>query len=142
MDLRTSARKTVSSFLQIIPVLLGILLLLSLVNAAVPPEAYAGLFTGNPLVDPFIGALFGSVAGGNPITSYIIGGELVAIDISITAVTAFILSWVTVGLITLPAEMEILGKRFAIARNLISFVFSIVIALLVEYTLVLTGVIL
>jgi uncharacterized membrane protein YraQ (UPF0718 family) len=142
MDPRTSARKTVNSFFQIIPVLLGILLLLSLVNAVVSPEAYAGLFTGNPLTDPFTGALFGSVAGGNPITSYIIGGELVAIDISITAVTAFILSWVTVGLITLPAEMEILGKRFAIARNLISFVFSIVIALLVEYTLVLMGVIL
>jgi len=140
MDLRLSARKTLNSFMQIIPVLLGILLLLSLVNAAVSPEAYAEFFTGNPLIDPFIGALFGSVAGGNPITSYVIGGELVGIGISVTAVTAFILSWVTVGLISLPAEIEILGKRFAISRNLIAFVFSIVIALLVEYTLVLMGV--
>jgi len=140
MDLQKSARKTANSFAQVIPVLLGVLLLISLVNAAVPPEVYAGMFTGSPLIDPLLGALFGSVAGGNPITSYIIGGELLAIDISITAVTAFILSWVTVGLISLPAEMEILGKRFAIARNLISFIFAIIVALLVEYTLSLVGV--
>lgn len=140
MDLQKSARKTAGSFAQVIPVLLGVLLLISLVNASVPPEVYAGFFTGNPLIDPVLGALFGSIAGGNPITSYIIGGELVAIDISITAVTAFILSWVTVGLISLPAEMEILGRRFAIARNLVSFIFAIIIALLVEYTLSLLGV--
>lgn len=140
MDLRMSARKTMNSFLQVIPILFSVLLLISLVNAAVPPEVYAGFFTGNAVIDPFLGALFGSVAGGNPITSYIIGGELVAIDVSITAVTAFILSWVTVGLISLPAEIEIMGKWFAISRNLISFVFSIVIALLVEYTLFLMGV--
>lgn len=139
MDLQMSAHKTLNSFVQVIPVLLGVLLLISLVNAAVPPEVYAGFFTGNVLIDPFLGAVFGSIAGGNPITSYIIGGELVAIDISITAVTAFILSWVTVGLISLPAEMDILGKRFAVARNLFSFVFSIIIALLVEYTLVFMG---
>jgi len=140
MDLQKSARKTANSFAQVVPVLLGVLLFISLVNAAVPPEVYAGFFTGSPLVDPFLGALFGSVAGGNPITSYIIGGELLSIDISITAVTAFILSWVTVGLISLPAEMEILGKRFAIARNLFSFIFAIILALLIDYTLSLAGV--
>jgi hypothetical protein len=140
MDPRQSARKTFRSFSQILPVLLGVLLLISLVNAAIPAETYAGLFTGNVLIDPVLGALFGSIAGGNPITSYIIGGELIAVHISLTAVTAFILSWVTVGLISLPAEMDILGKRFALARNLISFVFSIVIAVLVEITLTWLGV--
>lgn len=135
MDLHKSARKTLNSFVQVIPLLIGVLLLISLVNAAVPPQVYSNLFTGIPLVDPFLGAIFGSVAGGNPITSYIIGGELVAIDISIAAVTAFILSWVSVGLISLPAEIEVMGRRFAVARNLFSFVFSIVIAVFVEYTL-------
>lgn len=140
MGFQKSLRKTANSFGQVIPVLLGVLLLISLVNASVPPEVYAGFFTGNPLIDPFIGAVFGSVAAGNPITSYIIGGELLAIDISLTAVTAFILSWVTVGLISFPAEIEVMGKRFAIARNLFSFVFAIIVALLVEYTLSLVGV--
>jgi hypothetical protein len=139
MDPLESARRTLRSFSQMLPVLLGVLLLISLVNAAVPPATYAALFTGNALIDPVLGAAFGSIAVGNPITSYIIGGELIAVHISLTAVTAFILSWVTVGLISLPAEMDILGKRFAIARNLVSFVFAIAIALLVDLTLTALG---
>lgn len=142
MDYRKSARKTINSFVQMLPILIGVLLLLSLVNAAIPVEYYAGLFTGNIFIDPFLGATFGSIAGGNPITSYIIGGELVAVHISITAVTAFILAWVTVGLISLPAEIDLLGRRFAISRNLLSFIFSIIIAILVEFTLLSIGVIL
>jgi hypothetical protein len=140
MDVLQSARKTLTSFSRMLPILLGVLLLISLVNAVIPVETYARLFTGNVLIDPVLGAAFGSIAGGNPITSYIIGGELIAVRISLTAVTAFVLSWVTVGLISLPAEMDILGRRFAIARNAISFVVSIIIALLVDLTLTLLGV--
>ena len=140
MDPLQSARKTLNSFTQMLPIIIGVLLLISLVNATIPAEAYAGLFTGNVLIDPVLGAAFGSIAGGNPITSYIIGGELIAAHISLTAVTAFILSWVTVGLISLPAEMDLLGKRFAVIRNLLSFLFSILIALLVDLTLTSFGV--
>lgn len=140
MDPLQSARKTLNSFTQMLPIIIGVLLLISLVNATIPAEAYAGLFTGNVLIDPVLGAAFGSIASGNPITSYIIGGELIAAHISLTAVTAFILSWVTVGLISLPAEMDLLGKRFAVTRNLLSFLFSILIALLVDLTLTSFGV--
>ena len=140
MDPLQSACKTLYSFTQMLPIIIGVLLLISLVNATIPAEAYAGLFTGNVLIDPVLGAAFGSIASGNPITSYIIGGELIAAHISLTAVTAFILSWVTVGLISLPAEMDLLGKRFAVTRNLLSFLFSILIALLVDLTLTSFGV--
>jgi uncharacterized membrane protein YraQ (UPF0718 family) len=44
------------------------------------------------------------------------------------AVTAFIVSWVTVGIIQFPIEAKALGKRFTFLRNLSSFVFSIIIA--------------
>jgi hypothetical protein len=50
-------------------------------------------------------------------------------------VTALIISWVTVGSIQLPAEALMLGKRFAIYRNLLSFVFAIVISVLTVTTL-------
>jgi hypothetical protein len=135
MDAALSARKTARMFLQVIPLLAGILLLISLAQALIRPDAYAGIFTGNLLLDPLIGAAFGSVAAGNPITSYVIGGELLGVGVSTTAVTAFIISWVTVGLIHLPAEMGILGRRFAVARNLIAFLLSILIAVLVTITL-------
>ncbi len=132
---KESARKTLNSFKQSVPILIGVLLMLSLVNTAVPKEFYSKVFTGNKLVDPFIGALFGSIAAGNPITSYVIGGELKNQGVSMVAVLAFILSWVTVGVVQLPAESLMLGKKFAIIRNFVSFLMAILIAILVVLTL-------
>jgi hypothetical protein len=58
-----------------------------------------------------------------------------SVSISLVAVTAFLVSWVTVGSIQLPAEMIMLGKRFAIYRNLICFGLSVLIAVLAVATL-------
>lgn len=139
MDIRASARKTYRSMLQVIPQVVGILLLVSLLLTVIPPEWYGRVFSGHPVTDPILGAAMGSVAAGNPVTSYVIGGELLSTGISLTAVTAFIVAWVTVGVIQLPMEMNILGKRFAIARNLCGFIFAILIAILTEVTLLILG---
>jgi uncharacterized membrane protein YraQ (UPF0718 family) len=110
-------------------------MVLSLAFTLIPKGMYGKIFTGNRILDPFIGAAVGSIAGGNPVTSYIIGGELRFQGISMLAVTAFIVAWVTVGVIQLPAEALMLGKRFAFARNGISFVMAIVIAVIIVLTL-------
>ncbi|MEA1924804.1 MAG: hypothetical protein U9M95_02940 [Candidatus Altiarchaeota archaeon] len=128
--------KTLKAVVNMIPVLLGVLLLISLILKLVPLQSYAGLFTGNLVSDSLAGALFGSIAVGNPLTSYIIGGELLKQGISLVAITAFIVAWVTVGVVQLPAEMMFLGKEYALARNLLAFISSILVALLTTYTLV------
>jgi uncharacterized membrane protein YraQ (UPF0718 family) len=127
--------KTGRAFRTITPVITGVLLLISVITTAVPKESYKIIFTGNYLTDPLIGAVFGSVAAGNPITSYIIGGELLKEGVSLIAVTAFILAWVTVGIVQLPAEIVMLGRRFSLMRNLVSFIFSIITAVLTVLTL-------
>jgi len=113
-------------------------MLLALVNTLVPKQAYRVIFTGSEFLDPLVGALVGGISGGNPITSYIIGGELRQQGVSMLAITAFIVSWVTVGIIQMPAEALMLGKRFAIVRNAVSFFISIVIAILTVWTLGMT----
>jgi len=127
--------KTLRNFLRIIPMIVGVFLLLALFNTIIPQHLYAKVFTNIPIVDALIGAILGSVSAGNPLVSYIVGGELLDQGVGLAAVAAFILSWVTVGLIQLPAEAIILGRRFAIIRNLINFVSAIIIALLVVLTL-------
>ena len=127
--------KTLNSFWQIFPVILGVILLISLSLVALPKNFYTTIFTGNKFIDPFFGAIFGSIAAGNPITSYIIGGELLKQGVSLLAVTAFILAWVSVGIIQLPAESLMLGRKFAITRNIISFLTTIIIAVLTILTL-------
>ncbi len=135
MKIKTAANGLLKNMKMSLPILTGILLLIGLINAVIPGELLAKVFTGRKWLDPIIGALIGGVAAGNPLTSYIIGGELLKNGISLIAVLAFILSWVTVGTVQLPAESLMLGKGFALARNGISFVMAIAIALLTVGTL-------
>ena len=132
---KESARKTKNAMKQALPVLFGVVLLVALLLSLFPKEAYSQAFVDNGIIDSFIGAAFGSIAAGNPLTSYVIGGELVSKGITMVAVIAFIVAWVTVGIFQLPAEIAMLGKRFALARNLVSFLLSIVVAILTVFTL-------
>ena len=116
------------------PILVGVLLLVSLVLVLVPTSFYGRVFTGNEVIDPLIGAALGSVAAGNPITSYIIGGELIEEGVSLLAVAAFIVAWASVGLVHIPAESLILGRRFALVRSGVCFLSAIAIAIIISLT--------
>jgi uncharacterized membrane protein YraQ (UPF0718 family) len=127
---------TTLAFKKSLPILMGVFMLLALADALIPKQTYSLIFPKNLLIDPLIGAALGSISGGNPLTSYIIGGELRHEGVSMMAITAFIVSWVTVGIIQLPAEAVMLGKRFAIVRNAVSFCTSILIAIVTVLTIV------
>jgi len=130
-----SFSKALKSFGVSVPILLGVVLLLGLFKIYITPELLSSVFTGNLFRDTLLGSIIGSVSAGNPITSYIIGGELLKEGVSLFAVTAFIAAWVTVGVIQLPAEASILGKRFALTRNVLSFIFAILVAIATVVTL-------
>ena len=120
-----------------LPILAGIVLLLGLVNTFLFNKIASSFFTTNWALDSLLGACLGSFFAGNPINSYIIGGELLEYGVSMFAVTALIISWVNVGLIQLPAEITALGWRFALVRNTASFILSIIIAIFTVTVLVL-----
>jgi predicted Fe-Mo cluster-binding NifX family protein len=122
--------KATQQFLALLPMLLGVVFLLGLIQAFLSSDWLKSIFTGNPIFDTLWGACFGSILAGNPITSYIIGGELLKYGISLFAVTALIITWVTVGIVQLPAEIAALGKKFALLRNGLAFLLSIPTAIL------------
>lgn len=128
-------QKSTLSFVAVMPLLLGVIGLVGLFQTLVTPQMLASLFRGEPLADTLIGTLSGAISSGNPIVSYLIGGELLQQGISLYAVTAFLLSWVTLGLIHLPAEVEVFGGRFTLYRNLLAFLFTVLIALLTSFTI-------
>lgn len=121
--------KTLKNIASAIPVIFGVLLLVNLINPMLG-DVYTKIFTGNYIVDPIIGALAGSISFGIPITSYVVGGELLSGGVSLLAVAAFIMTWTTVGVVMLPLEGKYLGHRFAVARNVVNFLFSILIAVI------------
>ena len=132
---RKVLNKSSLAFAGMAPLLLGVIGLVGLFQVLVTPEMLGSLFRGNPLADTLIGTLTGAAAAGNPVVSYILGGELLAQGISLYAVSAFILSWVTLGFIQLPAEVEVFGGRFTLFRNLLAFVFTMLIAVATALTL-------
>jgi len=130
-----SLYKAFKSFITTFPLLLGIILLIGLFKVIISQEMISSLFTGDMLSDTALGSIIGSISAGNAVTSYIIGGELIKNGVSFFAVTSFIVAWVTVGVVQLPAEAAFFGKRFAIARNIISFILCFVVTILIVITL-------
>jgi len=126
MTVKESAKNISNTLKMAIPMIVGVLLLINLIDPFLK-NVYSKIFTGNHLIDPILGAIGGSIAFGIPITSYIVGGELLEKGVSLLAVTAFILSWTTVGVMMLPIEIKFLGRNFALARNFLNFISSIII---------------
>lgn len=128
-------QKSGLSFLAMSPLLLGVIGLVGLFQIVITPKILASLFRGNPLLDTLFGTISGAVASGNPVVSYLLGGELLDQGVSLYAVCAFMLSWVTLGVIHLPAEVEVFGGRFTLYRNILSFIFTIFIAVITTLTM-------
>jgi len=122
-------------FLGVLPILAAMLLLIGLAVTLLPQKISAALFQGAPLRDAATGAGLGSIATGMPVISYVLGKGLLDAGAGLTAATALMLSWVTVGLVQMPAEAMLLGRRFALLRNLVSFLLAIALALAVTWTL-------
>jgi len=90
-------------------------------------------YINNNFIWVILADVFGSISVGNTINSYIIADSFWSISDYILVITAFLISWVTVGIIQIPAESYFFGKRFTIIRNIISFVFAILGAYLVYF---------
>lgn len=129
--MKDSILKSARALGGMLPIIIGIVLLVSLANTLVPKSFYSSALTGNNFIDPFITALIGSLSAGTPAVSYIISGELLKQDVSLISVTSFLLAWVTVGIIQMPAEGLALGKRFTILRNVSSYFLAIMIAVII-----------
>jgi uncharacterized membrane protein YraQ (UPF0718 family) len=132
-------QKTFHGFLQMFPIIIGMLLMTSILVTLFPRKLITQLLGQGNVADSLIASGIGSIAAGHPIASYLVAGELLSAGAGLVAVTAFIVAWVTVGIVQLPAEAMLLGVRFALWRNLICFLSSIAIAYLVVFTLMMTG---
>ncbi|MHB0977236.1 MAG: hypothetical protein ACYC1U_08585 [Candidatus Aquicultorales bacterium] len=78
---------------------------------------------------PFIGTILGGIGTGPPAVIYPVGQFLLSNQASVSAVVALITAWVAVGTVSLPAEIVVLCRRFAITSWALNLVFSILIGL-------------
>jgi predicted Fe-Mo cluster-binding NifX family protein len=126
LALKRSARQ----FIGLLPVMAGVILLIGLFKTLLSKEMISAVFSGNALQDAFWGTCLGSLFAGNPINSYLIGAGLLDRGVSLFGITAFMVAWVCVGLLQLPAEIAALGRRFALARTGLCFCLAMAISIL------------
>lgn len=133
--MKKAIAKSALSLGKVLPLIAGTVLLAGLINSLIPKSFYLTVFYNNAILDSLIGTIIGSISAGTPITSYILGGELLNQGVSLVAVTAFLVAWVTVGAVQLPAEIAILGKKFALLRNATAFILAIAVAIITVFVL-------
>ena len=131
--LKTAAKNTLGTLMMVMPMLLSVIALAGLFETLVTPEMIQSVFKGSLVEDTLIGTGIGAISVGQPFLSYVIGGELLNEGVSLYAVTAFILSFVTLGVIQVPLEWSLFGTRFTLLRNSLSFIFAFLTSISTVY---------
>ncbi len=119
------------SFLKVLPMALTVVVLVGLLLGFVPGGLISrtiGRESG--LIGVLIAAAVGAVLYIPSIVAFPLAGSFVRSGASVGAVAAFITTLTMVGLVTLPLEAELLGKRLALSRNAMSLVLAVAIALI------------
>lgn len=126
-----SLTMTGKSLLKLLPLLMAVFGLVGLFQEFLPAELVSQwLGESSGILGLLIGASAGAVAIGPPLAAYPLAGSLLDAGAWPPAIAAFIVSWISVGIITLPFEAQIFGSRFALLRNGISFVTAMLCGLL------------
>ncbi|MBW6511391.1 MAG: permease [Desulfuromonadaceae bacterium] len=136
---RKSPDKTISSLrtgatalVKLLPLLLAIFALVGLLQEFVPQrliEEQLGATGGWHSV--LIGGGLGAIAMGPPVAAFPLAGSLLNAGALPAAVAAFIVAWVSVGIISLPFEITIFGVRYALLRNGLTFLTALLIGWLI-----------
>jgi len=117
--------KTLNWFKDLIPILFSILLLTSILKNTGVFDLMKNHLSNN-IFSVFIADFFWSVSAWSAINSYIIADWFGNLNEYFLVITVFLIAWVTVGIIQLPAEIQYFWKKFAIIRNTLSFLFAII----------------
>ncbi len=127
------ARKMMGSMLSDI---VGILLLIGLVLTLIPADLIENLIGGESgFLAVIMSAAIGTITLIPAFVAFPLIGSLKANGAGVVALTAFLTTLTMVGFLTMPLEIKTFGKKFTIIRNSVSFVFAIVIALMMGVVL-------
>ena len=110
--------------------IVAIIFLIGLVLTFIPPETIKTVLgSSNTIVSTFISAAVGSITLIPAFVAFPLVGSLVDAGASIVPAVAFLTTLTMVGVVTFPLEKKEFGTKFAVTRNVFSFAFAIVIAL-------------
>jgi uncharacterized membrane protein YraQ (UPF0718 family) len=109
----------------------AILLFIGLLLSFVPPSAIQVMFNKtNVVFSTIIAAFVGGITLIPAFVAFPLVNSFTSVGVSIVPATAFLTTLTMVGFVTFPLEKKEFGIKFALMRNIYSFVFAIIIALI------------
>ena len=132
-------RKTLSAlhiafkgFIRLLPSILAIILVVGLIIGFVPAKWIAQVIGRNSgALGVAIASLLGAVLFIPVIIAFPLAKSMLDMGAGIMATAAFITTLTMVGFVFLPLEIKELGRKFAIARNALSFIAAVAIAVVI-----------
>jgi uncharacterized membrane protein YraQ (UPF0718 family) len=110
--------------------IIGILFLIGLILTFIPPETISDVLgKSNTFISTVVSALVGTITLIPAFVAFPLVGSLVDAGASIIPAVAFLTTLTMVGIVTFPLEKQEFGLKFTASRNILSFIFAIIIAL-------------
>lgn len=122
------------SFISILPMILAVTGLIGLFQTYITTDMLSTLFGHSTFSDIMVGTFSGAVSSGNGAISYVIAEGLQSQGVSVYALSTFVLAWVTLGFVQLPAEVSVFGLKFTTYRNILTLLSTIVVSYLAVIT--------
>ncbi|MBU5454380.1 permease [Caproiciproducens sp. MSJ-32] len=130
--------KGLKSLENILPQFLGIVISVGLILAILTPETIRGILgTNSAFLGIILSALIGTIVMMPTFVAFSTADMLINNGAGMAQVAALVSTLTLIGLITIPLEAKYIGKRATVYRNIIAFIFSILVAFFVEKVIVL-----
>jgi len=112
------------------PRILGMVALVGLVLALVPPELITKLFTYRGIGGFVLVSAIGSIITMPAPIAFALVGSLFKMGAAPATLAAFVTTVTMVGIMSAPMEISCFGKRFTLIRQTLSFITAVIIGLL------------
>ncbi len=128
---KKSLKIAMMSFIKMLPMLIIIIIIIGLTLGFLPAKTISNILGSKTGVLGIIfTGIFGAILQIPALMAFPLSASLLEKGASITVIATFIMTLTMVGILTLPLEIKELGKKFAILRNIFSFIIAIIIALI------------
>ncbi|WP_455620108.1 hypothetical protein [Eisenbergiella sp.] len=122
---KLSLKRAWKMFINVLPQFISVLFLIGLLLAAVTPETIQSVIGAQSgFRGMLIAALLGSVTLVPVLVAFPVAARLLQNGAGVTQIAVFISTLTMVGCVTLPMEIKYLGKKAAVLRNALAFLFS------------------
>ncbi len=127
-----SVKRAWKMFINVLPQFVEILLLVGVLLAVVTPEMIQHIIgTESGFFGMLITSLLGAITLVPVLVAFPVAAELLKNGAGIAQIVVFISTLTMVGFITLPMEIKYFGKKVAVLRNVLAYLFAFVTAFVI-----------